>query len=94
MTYDHRYNITKDFVLQTLLMCPTHHSAGGPQSRVLRTTLLAALQQRADAELMAETGRGNEGNEGMGTLHQECLQNAQLLCFPARPQPQDTGKWA
>lgn len=34
MTYDHKYNITKDFVLQTLLTCPMHHSAGGPQSRV------------------------------------------------------------
>lgn len=34
MTYDHKYNITKDFVLQTLLTCPMHHSAGGPQSQV------------------------------------------------------------
>ena len=66
MTYDHRYNITEDFVLQTLLTRPMHHSAGGPQSRLLQATPLSALQQRADAELMAEAGRGKQGKRGNG----------------------------
>lgn len=66
MTYDHRYNIMKDFVLQILLMCPIHHSARSTQSRVLQATPRSALQQRADAELMAETGRGKRGKHGNG----------------------------